>query len=647
MKDQRDWGQINADYLSAAVEWIRQRLQREFEEPKAARVTRFPKAAGAMALLSERFGLSAFDQQILMLTASVELDVSLSDLCARAQHNEDQRFPTFGLALRLFDDSAWESITPAGPLRFWHLIEVPEQPRVLTSSQIRIDERILHFLKGINQMDRALAAVVQQMSADEGMDIAPTQRPVIEQILNRWRAGDFTPVQLTGAHASAKALIAARAAAEFGHTLYSVSSAAIPAASPEIETLGRMWQREAALAQVALYVDTEDQDGVAPSSWSAALGRLLSALTSPVFVACAEPARRSKTRSFALRVPKPNRAEQRERWVKALDGDKEGAETLAGQFSLNFDEIARIESVARAAGAGSSQELSKRVWEECVRSLDPGLTELGSEVRTTSRWEDIVLPHDQFDLLRTVAAHVKHRARVHLDWGYETKLSRGLGTSALFVGDSGVGKTLAAEILANELRLPLYRVDLSSVMSKYIGEAEKHLRRIFDVAEDGGAVLFFDECDALFGKRTEVTHSHDRFANVEIDYLLQRMEVYRGIAILATNMRHALDPAFTRRMRFIVHFPFPGLAERRRLWMRAFPAQTPLANLDYDRLARFTITGGTIQNIALHAAFRAAEKDTAVDMATVLAAARIEFIKIDRPINEADFEYKSKDVAAA
>jgi SpoVK/Ycf46/Vps4 family AAA+-type ATPase len=216
-------------------------------------------------------------------------------------------------------------------------------------------------------------------------------------------------------------------------------------------------------------------------------------------------------------------------------------------------------------------------------------------------------------------------------------MSRGLGITALFAGPSGVGKTLAAEVLASSLKLELYRVDLSSVVSKYIGETEKNLRKMFDAAEGGGSILFFDEADALFGKRSEVKDSHDRYANIEVNYLLQRMESYRGLAILATNVKSALDAAFVRRLRFIVTFPFPGVSERKAIWERVFPPKTPTQDLDFARLARLNVTGGHIHNIALNAAFRAAQNGTPVTMALVLDSARNEFGKLERPVNEADF----------
>jgi len=211
-----------------------------------------------------------------------------------------------------------------------------------------------------------------------------------------------------------------------------------------------------------------------------------------------------------------------------------------------------------------------------------------------------------------------------------------LGINALFAGESGTGKTMAAEVIANSLRLNLYRIDLSAVVSKYIGETEKNLRHLFDSAENGGAILFFDEADALFGKRSEVKDSHDRYANIEVSYLLQRMESYRGLAILTTNMKNALDTAFLRRIRFIVQFPFPDAEQRAEIWRRIFPTDTPTEGLDVDKLARLNVAGGNIRNIALNAAFLAADAGEPVLMTHLLRAARGEYTKLEKPLTEVD-----------
>jgi SpoVK/Ycf46/Vps4 family AAA+-type ATPase len=225
---------------------------------------------------------------------------------------------------------------------------------------------------------------------------------------------------------------------------------------------------------------------------------------------------------------------------------------------------------------------------------------------------------------------------VYDTWGFAAKSARGLGISALFSGPSGTGKTMAAEVLANALQLDLYRIDLSQVVSKYIGETEKNLRRVFDAAQGGGVILLFDEADALFGKRSEVKDSHDRYANVEVSYLLQRMEAYQGLAILTTNLKAALDPAFMRRLRFLVHFPFPDQAQRAEIWRHIFPATTPTDGLDISRLMRLNVPGGNIRNIALNAAFLAADASEPVRMKHILGAARSEYAKLERPLTEAE-----------
>jgi SpoVK/Ycf46/Vps4 family AAA+-type ATPase len=251
-------------------------------------------------------------------------------------------------------------------------------------------------------------------------------------------------------------------------------------------------------------------------------------------------------------------------------------------------------------------------------------------------WDDLVLPEAQMRILRRLADQVHHRMTVHESWGFSRGGNRGLGIGALFAGGSGTGKTLAAEVVARALDLDLYRIDLSAVVNKYIGETEKNLKRVFDAAEEGGVLLLFDEADALFAKRGDVRDAHDRYANIEVGYLLQRMETYRGLAVLTTNLKSTIDKAFQRRLRFVVHFPFPDAAQREAIWRRAFPPATPTRDLDPMLLSQLNMAGGNIRNIALNAAFLAASQGQPVAMAQVLDAARWEADKIERPLTEAE-----------
>jgi SpoVK/Ycf46/Vps4 family AAA+-type ATPase len=300
------------------------------------------------------------------------------------------------------------------------------------------------------------------------------------------------------------------------------------------------------------------------------------------------------------------------------------------------DARARLASGDPAALAGPD-ELALACRER-ARFRSAGLAE---RIAPSAAWEDIVLPLPLQRQLEELRAQAGNRARVYDEWGF----ARGRGITALFSGPSGTGKTMAAEVLAHILALDLYRIDLAGVVSKFIGETEKNLRRVFESAEHSGAILFFDEADALFGKRTEVRDSHDRYANIEVNYLLQRMESYAGLAILATNRRALLDPAFLRRLRFVLDFPFPAAADRRRMWERAFPASSPVGELDLDTLARLELSGGSIRNVALNAAFLAAADGGHVEMAQVLRAARREYMKLDRMVTEADFGAVPKEPA--
>lgn len=324
----------------------------------------------------------------------------------------------------------------------------------------------------------------------------------------------------------------------------------------------------------------------------------------------------------------------------------ESVEKLSAHFTLAPDLIAGISAVAKrqaaqdkragTAEAETHEALADTLWRETRMRSRPRLDDLAERIEPRVGWDDIILPPRQRETLRAIAAQVRSRARVHEQWGFGAAGSRGLGISALFAGPSGTGKTLAAEVIGAAIGLEVYRIDLSGVVSKWVGETERNLKRVFDAAEATSSILVFEEADALFGKRTEVRESHDRYANIEVSYLLQRMESYRGLAILTTNMRSHLDQAFLRRLRFVVDFPFPGEAERRAIWELAFPKNAPREGLDAGRLAQLNVPGGNIKTIALNAAFLAAEAGTPIRMAHVRAAARSEYEKIGKALTDAE-----------
>jgi hypothetical protein len=596
----------------------------------------------ALVLLAQRLGLTEFERQTLLLCAAMELDTRMGNSCARALQDPGRPYPTYALALALFDQPAWDVLSPERPLRYWRLIEI-NQPgaQPLINSALKADERIVNYIKGLNYLDDRLAPLMLPVTRDD-TPLPPSQSIVADTIVRHLERLQGTPLpvfQMLGGDSQSKVMIAQQVVARLGLALYRMQADALPAQTGDHETFVRLWQRESALLPVALYLDAGQLDRTG-SPHTSAIHRFFSRSSGVMFLDTREPWPDLGRDSISLDIAKPTPTEQHAAWAEVL-GEARGEHPpgLAGQFNFNVPTIRGIAANALGFSATDRSSLGAALWGACLSHSRPALDQLAQALEPKATWEDLELAATERRLLRQIAEQVRSRMAVYDDWGFRERMNRGLGISVLFAGESGTGKTMAAEVIANELGLLLYRIDLSAVASKYIGETEKNLRKLFDAAEDGGAILFFDEADALFGKRSEVKDSHDRYANIEINYLLQRMEAYRGLAILATNMKAALDSAFVRRLRFIVNFPFPGPTERLAIWQKVFPPRTPLDGIDYPRLARLNLTGGSIHNIALNAAFLAVQAGTAVTMPIVLDAARSEFRKLEKPINEADFRW--------
>ncbi|MGW0522254.1 ATP-binding protein [Crossiella sp. NPDC003009] len=586
----------------------------------------------ALLTLAELFGLSAFERDTLLLCAAAELDPSIANLCALAHGNERMGFPSFGLALSVLPDPAWDVVAPHRGLRRWRFLEIAQLPgQPLVTSALRTDERVVSYLKGLNHLDDRLDPLLSIVDEGGRVRLPPSQRAAQQEITAEWASGGGAVVQLAGADEPSKLLIARHAAAELGLVLYRLPAALLPDQPKQLDELARLWQRESALLPLALYLDVGEDPGGADSPAVSPVGRFVSRLGGPVLLGTRESRPELGRRSVVVDIAPPTATERVAAWRQTLGPDQpeQLITGLAAQFALDTAAISELGALAPGG--------ERALWRGCLARTRPRMDALAQRLEPRVGWADIVLPPEELTLLHRIAEQVAHRGRVHEDWGFGERITRGLGVTALFSGPSGTGKTMAAEVLARELGLDLYRIDLSAVVSKYIGETEKNLRRLFDAAETGGAILFFDEADALFGKRSEVKDSHDRYANIEINYLLQRMESYSGLAVLATNLRNALDNAFLRRLRFIVGFPFPGAEQRKAIWRKAFPAQAPIADLDFDRLATLQVSGGMARNIALNAAFLAASGDGMITMPVVLAAARTEFRKLDLPVRDSDF----------
>lgn len=686
MIDHTDWRQINDQHLEATVTWLRLKLQQLVPTQRPAKQKPAKSSGGwfgrkrtttpkllppppdkpsdaqisdatqtmrslekndpppAMVLLQKHLRLSAFDRHVLSLCVATELDTQIAALCAGVQDDFNKSHPTFALAFALFDNPDWNALSPHGPLRFWRLIEISQPAaRPLTTAAMRIDERILNYLKGLNYLDDRLAPLVDTVQSQfEPEQLPPSHQQAVDYIVAGLKGANsenaLPVVELVGRDSASKRIVASHAARRLGLSLKSLDLRTLPSQTGDIETFARLWQRESLLMPLALLVEI----GTANDTEHHPLKHLLERSHGVIFLDVMEGGFNTARQPIAHEINKPTQHEQMMLWNTALENKANGQpQRLAEQFSFDQNQIFRIAKTTLSKATQSPSQIAETLWQSCRIASRTGIQRLAQRIDAKATWNQLVLPREEKNLLHQITDQVDQRNRVYDQWGFRETMNRGLGISALFSGSSGTGKTMAAEVIANELQIDLYRIDLSAVVSKYIGETEKNLRKLFDGAEDSGAILFFDEADALFGKRSEVKDSHDRYANIEINYLLQRMEAYRGLAILATNMKSALDTAFLRRLRFIVTFPFPGHKHRKQIWHNVFPSGTPTdPALDFEHLAKLNLSGGSIHNVALNAAFMAAHEGTAVSMPVLLRAARTEFEKLEQPVKQSDLSWQ-------
>lgn len=646
------WAESNRALLESEFARLREQLGAQLEGASAAHDSSNGfdwecEDAPAIDQLAAIFGLSVFERDLLLLCAGAEMDGKLNELCGRLTGNAQHGCPTFALAMSTLANPDWSAMSPWGPLRRYRLVEMDARQGLVTAP-MRINERTLHYLAGMNRLDQRLEAALRPKQP--AAVLAEEHQMMVAQ-LAQIEAEDLREmaVQFHGDDPAAQENIAALFAHQYGRQLFVMRME--DSTGADLEDFLGVWQREMELLPAFLLLQWSTETP------TAAAKALADRLPGPLLVASRDPLKLRRT-AWRIEVNKPAPQEQRKLWAQALydaglaqsgptdqprssaSEPAEFAETLdrlASHFRLSAETIAAI---ADAAGTRPDtqrdRDLAHSLWQSCRVVARPQLDLLAERIDPQARWSDLVLPAPQREVLALLTAEARHRMTVYERWGFARRGRRGLGLSALFSGQSGTGKTLAAEVVAAELGLDLYRIDLSAVVSKYIGETEKNLKRVFDAAEEGGVVLLFDEAEALFGKRSEVKDSHDRYANIEIGYLLQRMESYQGVAILTTNLKSTLDQAFQRRLRFIIDFPFPGKSEREAIWKCALPSETPRQELEEARLAQLNVTGGSIRNIALNAAFLAAAEARPVTMEDVLRASQLEASKQERPISQAE-----------
>jgi SpoVK/Ycf46/Vps4 family AAA+-type ATPase len=616
--------------------------------------------------LQRRYGLSPFDLQVIVIALAPELDLRYERLYAYLQDDVTKKYPSVDLVLTLLCRSLDERLARRAhfqsdaPLIRNGLVHVHADPgrsfAPLLSCALKLDEQIVRHLLGDGGEDGRLTSFCSLVRPNQPLDDLPLNadhRQALAALVHEARSAR-QPLRLlfTGPPDSIKRLVAESLAFEQETNLLTADLSRAPREDADCRQSLRLLCREADLRDAVLFLS--GLDGAERSE------RVLDVLTTHQGVTVLDC-----ERSIALPVhdplglvevafPIPDVAQRRE-WTRIalapagveLAGDD--VDAFANRFRLTSDRIHGAVVAARNAGRWRAAGLEPDACADGVTVDDlfaAARAQSGHELATLARkveptycWDDLVLPEDALAQMDEICRRVEHRHRVLSEWGFDDKLALGKGINAMFCGPSGTGKTMAADVIANRLGLDLYRIDLSQVVSKYIGETERNLDRIFSAAHNANVILFFDEADALFGKRSEVRDSHDRYANVEISYLLQKMEEHDELSILATNLRRNMDDAFVRRLTFAILFPQPDVSQRLRIWESIWPHQTPVAaDLDLHYMARqFKFTGGNIRNVAVAAAFQAAADGQPVGMTHLIHATRREFQKMSKVIGRQEF----------
>lgn len=609
--------------------------------------------------LSQIFQLTPFERDSLLICLAPELSRKYDRLYAYLQDDVTRKRPSVDLAMNLLLRSrearlaARSVFDPAAPLLRFRLLRVYDGLDGVTpliSRFLTLDDRMVNFLLGRNQIDARLEPATKWY--EQQLDFEPLanqeQQEAIRSLVHshfKRAAKQNVMIGCHGSYGSGRKAFARALAGDLGFPLLVADVARMQEGSFDdtIWLLGR----EALLQSALLCLDNFDcllVDDVNAGSRMEALLEMSRACSWLIFLFSSRTWTAQKWLKDSLFIdlhfPVPDAGARKNVWksISSKSGHPSNHldfSTLASKFRFTEGQMRDAFNEARNLARLRSEEseiTTGDVEAACRAQSSQKLGTLARKIKPINTWDDIVLPEKTIEQLREICQRVIHRSLVLGDWGFGRKLSLGKGINALFAGPSGTGKTMATEIIANELGLDLYKIDLSGVVSKYIGETEKNLDRVFEAADDANAILFFDEADALFGKRSEVRDSHDRYANIEISYLLQKMEEYEGLAILATNLKANLDESFTRRLAFTVHFPFPDEASRRCIWEKIWPTEMSLdQDVDIDCLARqFKLSGGNIKNIALASAFLAAEDRSSVTMSHLMHATGREYQKLGK-----------------
>ncbi len=624
--------------------------------------------------LEKLFALDRFEVDILLVSLAVELDLRYERLYAYLQDDVTKKHPSVDLVLNLLTSTADGKFAARhyfdadASLFRHHLAQLhsdPSQPLCPELGQyIKIDNRIVHYLLGSDALDDSIVPYAAiPSSCNDPLTDCLVSKPAVEDIQNfiEGCGSERTIFYLHGPYGTGKQTTALAVSDTAKSSLLVVDIKAL--ALCDISVLSLLLvkiQREAKIQGAAIY--WKDFDTLLAEKHIPLLDIFTFHLRDrPVLTFLAGnlpwvPTDGWRPVAFAsIEMPTTGFSERIQIWKtifynRHLEIAESDVSAIATKFKFTGGQILdvanTVANLSKQRRPGSAEILPHELYEACRLHSNQRLAALAHKISPKYTWSDIVLPSDHLEQLHEICNHALYRERVYGEWGFDLKLSMGKGLSVLFSGPSGTGKTMAAEIIAGALGLELYKIDLAAIVSKYIGETEKNLSKIFTEAETSNAILFFDEADALFGKRSDVKDSHDRYANIETGYLLQRMEEYEGVVILATNFSKNMDDAFVRRLHFTVEFPFPDNLDRLQIWKQIWPKDTPLdGNLDLNLLAsRFEITGGNIRNIALAAAFLAADNGSLVNMDHLLRATKREYQKMGKVIVQDEFNMKGSVV---
>ena len=621
--------------------------------------------------LSNLFHLNNFEEQSILICLASEINIKYERLFSYIQDDITIKKPTVNLILNLLLSSdkdkflARSSFYHSAPLIKFKLIQLidssSDNPAPLLSKSAKLDDRITEFLLGSDIIDVRLGNTVKMMSSKDSLNNNPFQETLtsktanfINHYFNKKESADKNLIfYFRGKHGSNRKTAVSKICKSLGIPVLYADMERLIAEPVQFSELVWILGRECILQQGALCLENIDilieNNGKIPMLLS--LIDSLKTFSKLTFIISNKPCHHTSfIEYFSLinvEFPELNDIERKNIWGIYLNGDSKSKNiNNSGEiaFKFNFTE-GRIKTLIETARNialwqhGNNHIEIKDIHDACRTYSDAELSSLAQKLIYTYSWNDIILPADKKNLLHNICNYVKFRHKVLGEWGLGKKFSMGKGLSVLFSGSSGTGKTMAAQIIAGELDIDIFKIDLSRIVSKYIGETEKNLDRIFSAAGNSNVILFFDEADALFGKRSEIKDAHDRYANIETAYLLQKIEEYEGIVILATNLRSNMDEAFVRRMHYIVDFPFPDEFTRKDIWLSIFPDDVPLnSNIDFDFLARqFKLTGGNIRNVATIAAFLAASEDKEISISHLINAIRMEYEKIGKLCVKNDF----------